>query len=49
MTKEYYTVVSWNGIRWLFPKDDSSFMTIKELEDIDSKGIVPEKWRKGGK
>jgi len=42
---KYYTVISWNGIKWLFPKDNSSFMTVKELEDID-KGIVPNKWRK---
>ena len=41
----YYVVISWNGIRWLFPKDDSSFMTIKELVDID-KGKVPEKWKR---
>lgn len=42
---EYYVVTSWNGIKWLFPKDDSSFMTIKELVNID-KGKVPESWKK---
>ena len=43
-TDKYYVVNSWNGIRWLFPKDGSSFMTIKELVDIDN-GKVPEKWK----
>ena len=43
-TDRYYVVVSWNGIRWIFPKDGSSFMTIKELVDIDN-GKVPEKWK----
>ena len=45
MFSKYYMVVSWNGFRWLFPKDGSGFMTIKELEDI-CRGIVPKKWRK---
>ncbi len=44
VSKKYYVIISWNGFKWLFPKDESSFMTIKELEDI-SLGIVPEKWR----
>ena len=33
--KNYVEVVSWNGMRWLFPKDGSGFMTVKELENID--------------
>lgn len=53
MTKanRYYVVISWNGIKWLFPKESHysevnyrSFMTIKELVDIDN-GKVPEKWK----
>ena len=43
-TNKYYVVVSSNGFKWLFPKDGSSFMTIKELEDIDN-GIVLKQWK----
>ncbi len=42
---EYYVVISSNGFKWLFPKNNSSFMTIKELEDIDN-GIVSKQWKK---
>lgn len=42
---EYYVVSTWNGIKWLFPKDGSGFMTIKELVDIDD-GKVPGEWKK---
>lgn len=42
---DFYVVVSSNGIKWLFPIDDSSFMTVMDLVNIE-RGIVPERWKR---
>lgn len=53
MTKadRYIIVSTFNGMKWLFPRESHysevnyrSFMIIKELQDIDN-GNVPKEWK----
>lgn len=53
MTKNdrYISVSTSNGMKWLFPRESHysevnyrSFMTIKELQDIDN-GKMPMEWK----